>query len=198
MAENKVQFGLKNVHIAEATDDGVNLTYAEPWRLRGAVEISLDPSGETNPFYADDTDFYDAVSNQGYTGKLTIATLTDQFREKILGDKYDDNGLLVESNSNKQSNFAMMFEFDGDQTQTRHVLYNVSATRPSLGGKTKEDKTEPDTQELEFTASPDPYTGQPKAKTTAKTPQAIFDKWYTEVQVPTFTEAPVEEPTPKV
>ena len=184
---NKVQFGLKNVHIFVATDDGTKLSYGEPFRLRGGVSISLEPAGESNPFYADDIDFYDAVSNQGYTGKLTVAQITDQFREQILGDKYDDNGTLVESTDNKQSNFAMAFEFNGDVSATRHLLLNVSATRPTLEGNTQEDKTEPDTTELEFTAAPDPYTHFAKSKTTAKTAQKVFDDWYTTVQVPSFT-----------
>lgn len=182
--ENKVQFGLKNVHIAVATDTGTALTYEDYWAQRGAVEISLDPAGESNAFYADDTDYFDAISNQGYEGKLTVALLSDMFRQKVLGDTLDSNGLLVESNQNKQHNFAMSFEFDGDQTQTRHVLYNVSATRPSMSGKSKEDKTEPDTQELEFTAAPNPYTGNTKAKTTATTSKEIFDAWYDKVQEP--------------
>lgn len=182
MAENKVQFGLKNVYIAELTDTGEALTYTTPWRQRGAVEMTLDPAGESSPFYADDTTYYMATSNQGYSGKLTLALVSDEFREKILGEQYDENGLLFESTDAKQSSFAMMFEFDGDQTKTRHVLYNVSVTRPSLSGKTKEDKVEPDTQELEFTASANPYTGYPKAKTSSQTPKEIYDSWFTTVQ----------------
>lgn len=187
-AENKVQYGLKNVYIATVTDDGKQLTYEEtPWRLHGAVEMSLDPAGESTPFYADDTIYYMATSNQGYTGKLTVALINDEFREKILGETYDKNGLLVESNKGKQKSFAMMFEFDGDQKATRHVLYNVSVTRPSMSGKTKEDKVEADTQELEFTAAPDPYTGYAKSKSTVKTSTETYDAWYSKVPVPDFT-----------
>lgn len=186
--ENKVQYGLKNVHIAVITDDGKQLNYEEtPWRLRGAVEMTLDPAGENSPFYADDSVYYTATSNQGYTGKMTVALINDEFREKILGEMYDKNGLLVESNNAKQKNFAMMFEFDGDQKATRHVLYNVSVSRPSQSGKTKEDKVEPDTQELEFSAAPDPYTGNAKSKTTVKTPAAFYDKWYEAVPKPDFS-----------
>lgn len=193
---SKVQFGLKNVHIAVLTDEGEALTYADPFRLRGAVEIELEPAGESNPFYADDSVFYTAVSNQGYTGKLTIAMITDQFCTEILGDKIDDNGSLVESNDNTQNNFAMMFEFDGDASKTRHVLYNVSATRPTIAGSTKEDKTEPNTQELEFTAAPDPYTGNTKKRSTATTNSEEYETWFTKVPVPTFTKT-VTDPKPE-
>lgn len=197
-AQNKVQFGLKNAHYAVATDDGEKLTYGVPIALRGSVEISMDPEGETNPFYADDTNFYNSTSNQGYSGKLTVALVTDDFREQVLGEQYDDNGLLVEGNDSHQHPFALMFEFDGDQSATRHVLYNVTATRPAISGKTKEDKTEPDTQELNFSASPNPYTNKTKAKTTVKTSKEVFDSFYTKVQEPAFvtggTTPPVTTP----
>ncbi|MCH4171929.1 MAG: phage tail protein [Lactobacillus sp.] len=194
---NKVQFGLKNVHVFPVkADNGEKLEYDVPFRLRGGVTVSLEPAGEINAFYADDIDFYDAISNQGYTGKLTVALITDEFREKILGDKYDDNGLLVESTDNRQTNFGMAFEFNGDVSATRHVLYNVSATRPTIEGNTQEDKTDPDTNELEFTAAPDPYTHYAKAKTTTKTTQKAFDEWYTTIQTPVFSGAGTP-PAPK-
>ena len=55
MAKNKVKFGLKNVYvwpITEATSEKV--TYGEVIRVPGAVSLSLEASGDSNPFYADD------------------------------------------------------------------------------------------------------------------------------------------------
>lgn len=181
--EQKVEFGLKNVHYAPITDDGSKLTYGVPIALKGAVEISIDPEGDSNPFYADDSTYHTSVSNQGYSGKLTIARLTDEFRTTILGDTIDDKGVLIEHADAQPKPFALLFEFSGDKKATRHVLYNVTVQRPSDGSKTKEDKIDPNTQELEFTAAIDPYTQVPKAKTTQDADATVYDSWYTTVYV---------------
>ena len=51
---NKVKFGLSNVHIAKQIEgeDGA-ITYDEPFPIPGGVTLSLDASGDSNPFYAD-------------------------------------------------------------------------------------------------------------------------------------------------
>ena len=46
--------------------------------------------------------------------------------------------------------FALLFEFDGDQKHIRHVLYNCSASRPSIEGKTNENSSHLDMFSLEM------------------------------------------------
>ncbi|QOP54940.1 major tail protein [Lacticaseibacillus paracasei] len=181
--ESKVQFGLKNAHYAIFNDDGTTVTYTKPVALLGSVELSLDPEGSTEPFYADDVNFYNAVSNQGYKGKLKIARVSDQFRQDVLQDILDDKGVLVENSQAQPKQIALMFEFAGDLKATRQVLYNVTVSRPSESGNTKEDKIKPDTAELEFSAADHPYLHTPKAKTTQTSDPTVYDKWYDEVYI---------------
>lgn len=180
MGENKVTFGLKNVHYAVITDDGQKLTYGTPAALPGATELSLDASGDAIEFFADDVKYFNADNNQGYTGKLTVAKLTEAFEKDVFGVD-DTSGVSTENAKAKIKRIALMFEFDGDQKATRHLLFNVSLSRPGDGSKSKEDKVDVNTQELEFTAAPNPYSGDVKTKTNSKTTEAVYDAWYNSV-----------------
>lgn len=179
-SENKVTFGLKNTHYAVITDDGKKITYGTPAALPGATKLTLDASGNSIEFFSDDVKYYTADNNQGYTGKLEIAKLTEAFEKDVLGID-DSKGVSTENANAKMKRIALMFEFDGDQKAVRHLLFNVSLSRPGDGSKTKEDKVDVNTQELEFTAAPDPYTGNVKTKTNSKTTDLVYKAWYDKV-----------------
>lgn len=182
MPENKVQFGLKNVHYATFTELNGVITYDTPIRLPGAVELSLEPRGDMGEFFADDTLYYSAPNNQGYEGTLSIANIPEQFAIDCLGEIKDETDMvLTETTTTKGKPFALLFEFDGDVKATRHVLYNCSANRPKVGSSTKTNSVEPQPNELTFVASARPGDYYVKTKTLDTTPQAIYDAWYTAV-----------------
>ena len=151
---NKVKYGLKNVYYAKATIDPETntATYATPVAWPGAVNLSLDPEGETTRFRADNIDYWVGQSNNGYSGDFESALVPDSFRTDILGDYEDNAGVLVEDAGAKTVPFALLFQFEGDDKNTRHVLYNCTAARPTLEGATTEEETEPQTETLEITA----------------------------------------------
>ena len=57
---------------------------AFPLPLKGAVEISLDPRGETTDFYADDILYYTTVTNQGYETTLTVANIPHRIQNRCI------------------------------------------------------------------------------------------------------------------
>ena len=138
---NKVKFGLKNCHYAKATlDPDTNVvTFGTPVAIPGAVNLSLDPEGDTEPFYADDMVYYTTVANNGYSGDLEIALIPDSFRKDILKETEDANGVLVEDSTVEPEHFALLFEFSGDKKKIRHCMYYCTAARPTIEGKTNED-----------------------------------------------------------
>ena len=74
--KNKVEFGLENVYFAKATleqTDGT-ITYDKPVKWPGAVELSLEPSGDLIKFKADNIDYVHGVTTTAFafTSLLTI------------------------------------------------------------------------------------------------------------------------------
>lgn len=161
---NKIKFGLKNVHYSKITLVSGVPSYATPVSIPGAVNLSLNPEGEKTEFYADDSAYFKTTANAGYSGDLEIALVPDPFKIDIMGETIDANGAQIENANVIPSNFALMFEFSGDVNATRHVMYNVSAARPKVEGKTREKKIDPQTEVLSITADPAVDTGNVKAK----------------------------------
>ena len=149
---NKVKYGLSNVHYAVATISSTgSASYGTVKPIPGAVNLSLDPSGDLEPFYADNIKYYIVNNNSGYEGDLEIALIPDGFREDVLGEVKDANGIYAEVTDAASKSFALLFQFEGDNKGTRHVMYNCTAKRPSVSGATKEDTTEVQTETLSLT-----------------------------------------------
>jgi phi13 family phage major tail protein len=152
---NKIKYGIKNVYYAVATDDGQGvLTYATPVALKGAVSLSLDAQGDTNTFYADNIAYFTATANNGYQGDLELALIPDDFRTAILGETLNTDGIYVEKADDKAKEFALLFQFEGDENATRHCLYRCTASRPSVASATQEESIEPQTESITITAMP--------------------------------------------
>ena len=156
MAEkNKVKFGLSNVHVAKMIkgEDGA-ITYDTPFKIPGAVNLSLDAEGDNEPFYADNIVYYSASNNNGYSGDLEIADIPESFQKDVLGYTVDNNGALIENADATIKPFALLFEVTGDEKPRRSVLYNCMVTRPSTEASTTEDTRTPQTDTLNITATP--------------------------------------------
>ena len=193
---NKVKYNLKNVHAAKLTEtvtEGVTTySYATPQAIPGAVSITLDAEGDSSPFYADGIVYFRSYANNGYSGDLEIALIPEWFRTEILKEVLDTNGVLVEKADNAESvKFALLFEFDGDERAIRHVMYNCSASRPSIESSTKEETIEPGTETLSMTADPR-EDGLVKSRTGDTTAKATYDGWYQSVYVPAVETAGTE------
>lgn len=179
MAQNKVNFGLKNLHYALITERTINgeqqIFYGKPTRLPGAVNMEMEVVGESSNFYADDIIYYSTTSNQGYEATLEIANLTEEFRRDVLGEVLIAGGILVENSSAQPRKVALLFEFDGDSRGVRHCLTYCTVTRPGLSGATKTETAEPGTQELTLTASPRPTDAIAKFSTSWMSEAAYKD-----------------------
>ena len=188
MAENKVRFNLKNVHYAvltEGVDTLGNTTYswATPKAVKGAVSLDLSQEGEISPFYADGITYYKSISNNGYSGSLEMARITDEMYQDVWGDTLGSTSKVLTENANTNpKSFALLYEIDGDADEELYVLYNVAGNRPGIGSKTNEDTKEPQTQSFDISATP-LANGNVMARTTNATPSATKTGWFSSVFV---------------
>lgn len=192
---NKIKYGLKNVYYAVATlaADGT-ATFATPVRIPGAVNLSLEPQGDREPFYADDVEYFVSISNTGYEGDLEIALVPESFETDVLKAVVDTNKVLFEEVSPEIVHFALLFQFAGDKKNIRHCFYNCTAMRPNVEGETKGENIEPKTESLSLRAgSIYDSTLQKdivKAKTKDDTTDAVYNAWFSQVIVPGATITP--------
>ena len=185
MAENKVKFGLKNVHFAliQQGEDGA-ITFGTPKRIPGAVNLSLAAQGESTESYADDILYYATAANTGYQGDLEIARVPQSFRVDVLREQLDaESGVMFENAALEPAPFALLFEFNGDVNATRHILYHCTTSRPGVNGATTTRTKEPQTDTMTITAAPR-ADGIVKASTTPSTKAATYQGWYQSVLVP--------------
>ena len=194
--KNKVKFGLSNVHYALVTEtesEGVvTSTYGDVKSWPGAISLSLDSTAEKSVTRADDSDYFVTFGQGGYEGDLECALIPDEVRTAVLGYKTDDNGILVEDSASfsNVTYIAMMFEFKGDQKATKHCLYKVSLSRPSIASQTTGENgaIEPQTETVTLTAVPRADADQlVHIQTKPTTDAEVVSAWYTAVPVPTFT-----------
>lgn len=190
--KNKVKYNLKNTHYAmlSIAEDG-SVSYGTPTAMPGSVSISLDANGEPENFYADGEAYYVINNNMGYNGDLELAMIPESFRTDVLKEQLDDKGVLIENAQVELAAFALLFEFDGDQRHIRHVLYNCSASRPGIEGKTNEESREVQTEKLTIKAAP-LANGMVKAKTGDTTDATVYNDWYKAVYMPAAAENDAE------
>ena len=94
----------------------------------------------------------------------------------------------MENANSETGSFALLFEFDGDIRKIRHVLYNCSASRPTIESKTNEEDKEIQAETLTIKARP-MANGYAKAKTGDSTTDAVYNNWYKTVYEPTAATA---------
>ena len=194
---NKFEYGLKNVYIALITEE-TTATYAAPTAIPGAVTMTLSPEGTETPFYADDSEYGMAKTNNGYSGTLEFARIPDSVLADLLGWEVDANGGIVEVTEDEDgvtvehAPFALLYEVSGDAANRRSVLYKCTASRPEAKANTTTDTTDVDTQVLNIKALPIEIDDRKVVKYSleyATANASVYNAWYTSVQKPVYESA---------
>jgi phi13 family phage major tail protein len=195
MSQNKVKFGIEDAHVAffdESTATEGSPAWDAPQAINGAVSLTMDPEGDQNDFYADNTKYYTSNTNNGYTGTLEVANIPDDILAEMLGMTVDTNGMLVESAEDEQKEFALLGEIKGDEKDRRFVYYRCKAARPSQDSTTSDTGETPNTDSLEVTVIPIESGDKKLVKGVLELDdanQAVFDEFFNEVILPGHTVA---------
>ena len=152
--KNKVRFGLKNVHVCSITEDAGAITYGKPTAWKGAKSLTLDPEGDTNTYYADNTAYFATNTNNGYSGSLEMSEIPEEIEKMIFNVVTTEEGNLAEDANLLPNNVALMFQFEGDVNATKYIFYKVVFSRPNIEGETKEESTDPKTTSMDIRAIP--------------------------------------------
>lgn len=192
----KVRFGLEKAHYALETGEG----WATPKPLRGAVSLTIEPEGETNTFFADDTSYAVFSTNAGYSGELEIASLEDDAAVDLLGASKDSKDGVYEDTDAQPKKFALLFMIKGNEKDQKFAFYECTVSRPSMSANTTTDSTDPDTVTLPFKAAPHEMllgaSGSEVTKKVVKYSMELSTKnaseyaaWFTAVQKPSLASA---------
>lgn len=183
-----VRFGLSNVHYAT----GAPGSFETPVALKGAVQLTTSPEGDSNTFYADNRAYYVTETNNGYSGTVELAALNDEFLTTVLGYEADEtSGLTFEATDVQPKSVALLFEISGNEENQRAVLYGVTFSRLDTEANTQAESTDPDTVTLNFTAIGAQFTVGSKTRNIVKaqcsdseSDHEAYDNFFTKVPEP--------------
>lgn len=186
---NKVEFGIQDLHVGTFTEaaDGT-VTMGVPMAIPGAVSLSLDPQAMEGMMYADNTTYYKATLDNGFTGSMEVALFSDEFKTSFMNAiLLDDGGLAEVKNINKPVVY-IAFEMSGDSESRRVLLYNVTLGGIKREYKTTEDKIDIPTDSLDFTVTGDNTTNLAKVVYTEES--AGYATVFTAPSAPTLPTSP--------
>lgn len=187
---NKIFYGISNVYysvVTETLSGGAwTETYATPKPLKGAVGITLPASNESISFAADnDANYFMQQVFTGYSGgSLELRNLDDEFRTDVFGNSADTNDILKENINDKPKYVALLFQFEGDETNTRYCLYRVSIGIPDSTSSTKTTTIPEITLSLPLTAGGRLSDGLVKTKADSTANATQYNSWFSAVYIP--------------
>lgn len=157
--KNKVEFGISNLYVGTYTVTDGKVTLGTPYKQTGAVNLSLEPEGDSNDFYADNTKYWSQYSDNGFSGSIEVAKFDTEFKTQFLGYKtLADGGIAKIKGATKPSTY-IIFEADGDAEKRRAICYNVSLSDITREYATTEDGIDPATETIDITVTGDNDTG---------------------------------------
>lgn len=183
--KNKVYYGFSELYVGTYTDNNGTVTLGTPYKVPGAVKMTLEPSSDLVQFAADnDPNYYSNYSSNGFSGEFEQALFDDEFKTKFLGYVALDGGGVAQVANPKKPKVYFMGQIDGDALNRRFICYNTALGEINREASTTEGTNEPSTAKLPFTVSKDEGTGITKAEYNET--DSVYSTMFTTPPVPTL------------
>lgn len=163
MADNKVTFGLSNVHIGTWTESNGVVTMGTPMHIPGAVSWTPSQDSDKYTFYADNIAYWGEYTEGPIEGDLEMALFPDAFKTAFLGYKALTDGGLAQVKNPEKPNIYLCGEIMGDAEERRFIFYNGTCGAINREYNTTEENKEVQTESLPLTFVGDNISGAVKA-----------------------------------
>ena len=186
---NRVNWGLAASAWGKITvDANGNDVYGAPIMFLGNRQVNWDPAGDLVKVFADGTVIYTGRQNSGYTGSLELTNLDDELAKWALSETVDSKNVQIEEKEPVVNRFYLLWEWVQDSKNTRHIMYNITASRPSMSATTAGDNDSKTAQyrTLNLTAIPR-ADGIVKASTRVDVDSTTYNNWFSAAYTPTGT-----------
>lgn len=184
--KNKVNWGLAASAWGKITvDANGNDVYGPPIKFIGNRQVNFDPTGDDVKVFADGTIILVGRNNTGYTGSIELTSMDDEFAKWVLSESVDSKNVQYEIKEPTVNRFYLIWEWVQDAKNTRHIMYNCTASRPSMNATTAGDNDTKTAQyrTLNITAIPR-ADGIVKASTRHDIDSTVYNNWFSSAYIP--------------
>lgn len=188
---NKVMWGLALSAWGKITVDAQgNDVYGPPIMFLGDRQVNFTPAGDLVKVFADGTVIFVGKENSGYTGSLELTNMDDEFAKWALSESVDSNNVQYEEKEPPVNRIYLLWEWVQDSKNTRHVMYNVTVSRPDMNATTAGDGDSKTAQyqTVNLTAIPR-ADGIVKAKTRVDVDETTYNNWFSTLYQPSGSSA---------
>lgn len=144
--EKKIIYGNDNFGYALIDSSEETLKFSAPVLMPGMKSSTIEVEENSTKIHADNTTFAIVTGEKVRTCEATVTYIPESYYTNCLGYKANTNGMLTDTGTKKPHCFFFTTnELDvvtGEETQTLHYVYDVTAKEPKLETATVEDEVE--------------------------------------------------------
>lgn len=144
--EKKIIYGNDNFGYALIDTSEETPKFSAPVMLPGMISSKIEVEESSTKIAADNTTFAIIAGAKVRNAEATVTYIPEQYYTECLGYVENANGMITDTGKKKAHCFFFtsteMDAVTGEETQTLHYIYDVTASEPALETSTTEDEVE--------------------------------------------------------